>query len=281
MCKFFKRTLVCLFAVSFLATSSSLILDCMYAVRNLWQVNSVYTCTANVISVGDARDVNAVSTNHLIGRSDSDVRGLLIENQLLRLVPANISSFFQNLEAISLNNCDLEEIKREDIRGFSKLRQLHLNPNRITEIGNNLFEGNPGMKFITFTNNPIKHVAYNLFDDLTELVTLDILHGTCVSSNSNKNNILSFIFQISANCPPTFKMLLEKIQEENVQGTDLKQQIDDQVMEKIHPLSGLMNELNEKLKKAEVKIAHLEEENKSFIFLKELFGLRNVNPVEV
>lgn len=239
-------------------------------------------CTAKVIFVGDSRVITAVSTNHLSGRSNSDVRGLLIENQVLGLVPVNISGFFPNLEAISLNNCDLEEIKREDINGFSNLQQLHLKPNKITEIGNNLFEGNPGMKFISFTSNPIKNVAYNVFDDLNELVILDISLAKCISSdNSNRNDVLSVIFRISVNCPPTFKMLLEKIEENTVQGNDLKQQIDDQVSEKINPLTGLFDEMKEKLKRAELKVAHLEEENKSLSFLKELFGLKNLNLVEV
>jgi Leucine rich repeat len=269
--RFHKAIFVFAIALSSFLTTESLILDCTYSVRNLWRINSLYTCTARVVFVGDPRYVTEVSINHMAGRNHSNVVGLLIENQPMGFIPGNISNFFPNLEAMSINNCGLQELTSEAINGLSNLRQLHLNPNQITEIGNNLFEGNPRLRFITFSRNPIRHIAHNVFDHLTELETLDMLTATCINANNgNRNAVLTFLFRLSVSCPPTFDMIFERTESKLLQGVDITHIIDNQVSERINPLTWKVFEMDQKLTMIDQRVSQLEREWRSLIGLREL-----------
>lgn len=190
-------------------TADSLILNCNYSVRNLWRITSAYTCTGQVIFVGSPNSIDSVSANHMIGRNNDHVTGLLIENSPLLTVPSGIDDFFPNLEALNLNNCAIREISFENLDVFPHLRQLFLESNNIIEIGNYIFYNNPRLRFITFSRNPIRHVAFNIFEDLMELETLNFARTSCVNvNNGNRNAVLVFIhITLPQRCPPSFNML--------------------------------------------------------------------------
>jgi Leucine rich repeat len=272
--RFIKSIFAVVMTFSTFLSIDSLILECDYSVRSNWRIFNVYTCTGKVLLVGDPQVITEVSTNHLNSNNNNYVRSLLIENQSLRLIPKNISNFFPNLESLNINRCGIEKIEREDLSDFPNLLQLHLNPNRISEIGNNLFEGNSRLKFITFSGNPIKHVAQNVFDDLKELEYLDIEAGTCVSQiTRNRDQVLSFMFKLAVNCPPTFDMNFERIEAKLGQSNALKQVIDDQVSKEIDPIKNQTQEWWRNIKKGLVQ----SEKNSKFLdWLKEFFGLKEM-----
>lgn len=241
------------------STFDALILDCTYSMRNLWWIKNLYTCKARVVFVGDQRFVTQVSQNHLSGRGNSQVQGLLIENQPMTYVPGNIHYFFMNLEALNIYNCGVNYLRREDINNLPRLRQLYLYYNNIHELGNNLFEGNPSMKHMSFTSNPIKHIAHNVFDYLYSLETLDMASATCISvNNGNRNAVKAVLFRFAVSCPPTFEMIFERMEKRLLQGAELKRQVDEQVSERINPLTWSLNQTQEQLELVDKRVTELE-----------------------
>jgi Leucine rich repeat len=208
-----------------------------------------------VIEVGDIHRVTDVSRNHLAGRDNSDVKGLSITNQDIGFLPFNIHEFFPNLETIDATNA-FKEISREALIGFPKLRQLHLNTNKIQIIEPNLFEGNPNMIAISFVNNPVKHVAYNVFTNLTSLHSLRFDFATCHSQAAelNRANVELLMFRLLVNCPPTFAMTENKI----LSGIEFEKTIDEQIAERVNPLMWTIHEMNDKIKELEERLARLE-----------------------
>lgn len=251
----------------------SLTLQCIYSNKNYWRIDNLYTCTGTVVLDGDPRFITEVSQNHLEGSNNNNVLSVLIEKQLLGFIPGNISKFFPNLVSLAVNDCGVEEIERKDINQFFKLRQLHLNPNKISEIGNGLFEENKILKFITFSGNPVRHVAHNVFDDLNELEILDMEVTTCISqSNWGRDNISAFMFRLTVSCPPSFEMLFERVQRKLLKGNKLKQKIEDGVSERI---STLLNQTQVKLETTDERLKQLERKLRNLSWLKEIFGIKN------
>lgn len=254
----FRLTFLSFSLLLFLPFSNAIIIDCTYSVTTLWTVNNIYVCSARIVVIGDLQNVTDVSQNHLTGRSNEDVRGIVIQSQTLRFAPRNLEQFFPNLEAFDILRSQIEEITREDLVNFPNLRQLHLDGNNIQQIDQNLLEGNPLMAAISFSNNPIRHVDYKAFDALDELTTLAFQSTSCTNMayTFNRGGVLHLMFMLLVNCPPSFAMTEAKF----LNGVAFQRTIDEQVADRINPLQWDMFVMDQKLEDHEDRIAELENE---------------------
>lgn len=182
---------------TFLA-SKALRLNCNYSVTNAWKISSLYTCKAVVNYYGNSRAIDEVSSNHMSGKSNNDVKALVIDNQNIGFVPYNISRFFPNLESLRMHKTSISSVNRDSLRGLTKLRELYLYVNNIESISADMFIDNPYMAYITFDNNLVKHVAPKVFDYLYYLVTLYMRSNTCLNdrSDNNRANTIWIMFRI-------------------------------------------------------------------------------------
>jgi hypothetical protein len=246
----------------FALSSEALILDCTYSVRGFFNLPNLYTCTARVVFIGDPRHVTEVSTNHLPGRNNNDVLGISIQNQNLKFLPRNISNFFPNTQGFDVNYCGLEKIEKEDISGFKNLSTFYPADNNIRLIPNDMFEDNPLINFIAMGRNPIRHIAANVFDNLP-LTELYLNPLSCINAEAvNRSNVKDLIFKVAVSCPPTFEMNFERIQarlqlENNCD--QCERRIDEQISERINPLTWKMFEMDQSLQKLEERVFTLEE----------------------
>jgi Leucine rich repeat len=215
-------------------------------------------CAARVVVIGDLQNVTDVSQNHLTGRSNEDVQGIVIENQALRFAPRNLNQFFPNLEAFDIYRSQIEVITKEDLENFSNLTQLNLPGNRIQSLAGNLLEGNPLLSAISFSENPIQHVDYKVFDHLEDLNTLSFMSTSCTSMfhMNNRGGVLHLMFMLLVSCPPSFAMTESKI----LNGVGFQKTIDEQVADRMNPLTWNIFEMNQKLEDHDDRIAHLENE---------------------
>ena len=219
---------------------------------SLWRLPNLYTCNARVIFSGDPKFVEEVSTNHLAGRNNNDVNGILIQNLNLGFIPGNISNFFPNLHTINAVVCGITEIKREDIKSFRKLQQFDVDQNNIREIPNGFFEENLDLLFISFSNNPMRHIAHNVFDHLNSLERLHFGANFCINTyGQNRTAVLDLMFRVAVNCPPTFEMIFERTAAKILYGTELEKKIDEQVSERINPLVWSVMDIDQRVKELE------------------------------
>lgn len=234
--------------------SDCIILDCEYSVV-AWAIATEYTCTARVIFVGDAREVSDVTENHMEGRNNSDVKGLLIYNQNITFTPRNIHLFFPNVVAFSLFNNTIEEITPVALGGLHKLRYFNFLYNHLQVVESDLFDESPLLEWIDFGYNPIRHVAHNVFKHLNLLENLNFTLTTCISQSAVGSDDVELLkFQLIVACPATFEMTETKI----VNGIELHNQINRQINDAINPLTKMLLEIEENQKALEHRVDILE-----------------------
>lgn len=250
------------FALLFLPLNA-IVLNCVFAdVAVRFTLRNVYSCKAQLIFIGDPRIVTEVIGVH--SRSNEEVQSIEIVRQNVKVFPRNIEKFFTNLEAIYVHYSGLQEILRQDLRPFPKLRQVDLHLNDIKELNENLFEFNPLVEAVSVYSNPIRHVGHNIFDGLKSLHTIHIINAKCISerSDGNRSAVEEIMFKLSIDCPPTFEMIERKI----LSGNELATVLDDREAEiKIHVQSEMVKssmnlgeilrkEIKEKLDKRELEV---------------------------
>jgi hypothetical protein len=228
-------------------------------VRNLWQLSGVYTCNARIVFVGDSEYITEVSSNHLPGYDNSKVLGFYVTNQNVGFLPRNISNFFPNIEGLGLYEMGITELKRQDLEPFPKLKAIDLNGNKIEEVSENLFAGNPLVHSISFSRNPVRHVSPEVFNHLNDLYVLNFDVTTCISSYvESKSQVPGLILKLAANCPPTFDMTYKRIKAKLLEEFKLDMKPDLSISKRINELTNLLNQTNERLEKIEARLTKLE-----------------------
>lgn len=219
--------------------SDALILDCTYAVKDLWSAANIYACEAKVVVIGDEFNVTGASRNHLVGKNHSDVQGISIENQNVNFVPKYLWKIFPNFEVLSISSTNLNQIKLNDLVGLSNLKVLDLYNNKINKIEGDLFDDHPQIQHIRFEKNPLKHVGPDAFDNLKNLQSLDMYDAGCVSEYvvNNRAAVETLIDKMYANCPYTFEMFIVD--------KKFKKAIETEVQVKTEPMIRKMSEIEQ------------------------------------
>lgn len=179
-------------------------------------MKDVYNCDGQVMFFGHDREVVAISTNHLEGKNNNDVKHLQISNQpLLKVVPRNIYKFFPNLEGIAFYVTGITNVFSVDLQGLHSLRLFNVYANQITEIGNDLFKDNSLLETISFGNNPIRNVAPRVLDHLTSLTTVHLMSTSCIDVYFyyDRKAVEKLLLDLPLKCPPTFEMIETRILE--------------------------------------------------------------------
>lgn len=224
-----KNVLVICGLSSMLALCSGLMLACDYREKVHDDIGLLYTCEARVVRIGDVRYVFDISniSEHMNGFDNSNVEALEY-NETIGFMPRNVSSFFPNLQLIKANGIQSDSLTHEDLTGFARLRSLRFSNNNLREIGNDLFIDNPLITLVFFDNNKIRHVAHNVFDNLTQLITLNMFDNLCTGQfvYSDPDRIPDMLFRLLLECPPTFEMIEERIVNGSRFGLKVQSQID-------------------------------------------------------
>ncbi|CRK88861.1 CLUMA_CG002517, isoform A [Clunio marinus] len=194
-------------------------IQCSYSIREVWMFPYLYTCEGQTIMNGSYNDfapyfIEEVSQNHIGDKSDKSVKALLIENSKIKFLPKNIGQFFYNLESLSVIDCDILELNREDFVGLPNLLQIDFRGNKIDRLPWRVFEEVPKLQVIGLAWNPMKYIAHHVFDHLIDLETLDMF-GTdrCYNKKfkQNKSAIASELYEIFRQCPPTIEMMIVEL----------------------------------------------------------------------
>ena len=239
-------------------STKALIFDCnFHSDRDWWVVGCVYTCYTTVTLNQNIVKLEDVTGNHKIGKGNSDVEALHIENQKLISIPEAISKFFPNLSFIRIADSQLISISAEDFRSFPALRVFDVPGNVLTELDRDLFKFTPIIEYIYFGWNLIEHVEQGIFDQLGQLNFLSFINNPCINAGGNNRQlVLGLKEMLLSSCPPLASTTIMTTTVststdfcELVCVSELQKQIDDQQTE--------IRMQNEKISKQNKKISEV------------------------
>ena len=142
-----KSVLVFIFFAMIFDLSSSaanIEITCDKGVSSFLMNKNISTCFVEKIKPGVINRSNEISkcSVNQDGRECSSVIGFQANRELISYFPKKLSTFFPELWAISIVECGLKELHRADLKNFTKLRELHLDYNKIEYLEENLFKNN-------------------------------------------------------------------------------------------------------------------------------------------
>lgn len=145
----------------------------------------MYSCQSRRIIPSISESVVNVTGSHLEGRSNADVSGLIVDNQQdFNRIPRNIEAFFPNLTFLRWLSGDLTSIVSDDLKPFPALAALVLGHNKIFSLNGDLFQHTPKMIVISFSDNVIEHVGFDLLTNLSGLTHAYFANNICINQNA-------------------------------------------------------------------------------------------------
>ena len=105
--------------------------------------------------------------------SHKHIKAIYFKKCIMKKLPKGLSKMFPYLELLSVNNCGLEEISKEDLSGFKNLKNLVIKHNELKFLPENLFDENVEVAKITFKGNKLIHVGANILNPLVKLKSAD------------------------------------------------------------------------------------------------------------
>lgn len=159
---------------------------------------NIYKYNVNrVISWKFDKKVMRVAGEHADDRTNDDVKAISFFDIKIDRFPRGIEAFFPNLKALTINSCGLKHIRKADLKGMTKLKQLTLNGNDISVLPEDLFDESPQINTISFYGNKIKFIGPDIFDSIPNLkyanfkmnANIDVCyksHGNGISFDSLK-----------------------------------------------------------------------------------------------
>jgi Leucine rich repeat len=185
--KISKKILNCSFYLQFLVISvihcavRATILQCEISCDTEYQIIGTI-CRCKVQNFNSTERV-AITGVHTINNfhNISDIKLLLIDEQIMKFLPSNLHNFFPNLSALIIDSTQLTSIARIDLENFEHLQLLFIGNNKIDELNGDLFHGNPHVEWITYINNFTKRISADIFDALPNVHFVSFLRNSCVN----------------------------------------------------------------------------------------------------
>lgn len=123
----------------------------------------------------------------------SEINHLIIEHGIIKFLLDGISEIFSGLGKISIVNCGLLILKKQNLKQFGKkLVQADFSYNFLTFLDDrNLFNYNPNLKKIDFSGNFLQFIDVNLFNSFEGNLEINFSNNLCINSNETWRGIES------------------------------------------------------------------------------------------
>lgn len=107
-------------------------------------------------------------------------RALLIQHQVMKLVPLDLGMFFRDLMFLRIWSSALEHITKKDLEYFNLLEGIDLVANNLTFLQSDLFVFNTKLRHVDISNNPLHFIGEHFLDHLKNAITIDFMSCNCI-----------------------------------------------------------------------------------------------------
>lgn len=184
--------------------SSTKIIHCLYEVVHYDASGTMYRCeVSNVVNITSPETavIESVNGTHNFLKHDNDVKAFKANSKSITYFPRQLQKFFKNLKAITIWHGRIREICQLDIKMFPELVEFNLHENDIVALPRDLFDFNPKMKYISFSDNKIVYIEDGIFDKLPNVRFLYLNKNICIQMDGeNSNDVKEVIKKIKPLC---------------------------------------------------------------------------------
>lgn len=193
-----------LFTSSFVTSQKGIDFQCNFFTSSWIVIGTQYACSASATIKNGGENLTEVNGAHQVGRTNSDVRMLLVHDQVhLNSIPRNIETFFANLIGLEFFNGRILTISNEELRVFPNLQLFNMQTNLLTSLDGNIFTQNPRLQWIGLSENRLQRVGFGLLNGLNVLTTAFFLRNPCIDQQATTPPELSeLITVLPVLCPP-------------------------------------------------------------------------------
>jgi hypothetical protein len=122
----------------------------------------------------------------------------IYQSPLTRFIPMGITNYFRNLTVLVIAQTGLKSVTKSDLKPFKSLKGLYLDKNELDVLESDLFENNLKLQEINFSENLLKHIAFDILEPLKNLYRADFFSNPCIdfgAGNTREIQTLKRIFQ--------------------------------------------------------------------------------------
>ena len=149
-------------------------LECSYS----YNAYGYYTCmTMNLKLEKENALIESVKGQHLPGKEQINVEGLLFVRSNNEFLSSDIFEKFPNLKVLSMLFFSVENIVQGNFDGAQKLEYIYLNNNGIPKLNDNIFSGATKLIRIEMKMNGISSISKLSFAGLTTLEQINLDHN--------------------------------------------------------------------------------------------------------
>ncbi|CAO1424443.1 unnamed protein product [Diamesa tonsa] len=149
-------------------------LECSYS----YDAYGLYTCmTMNFQIKNENALIESVKGQHLPGKTQIDVNGLMIIFSKNKFLSSDIFEKFPNLKELSVWFYSVEKIVQGNFHGAQHLKRIIINNNKISELTDNIFSGASKLVSVSMNYNRINSISNKTFAGLTNLKTINLDHN--------------------------------------------------------------------------------------------------------
>lgn len=201
----------------FLKSINGIVLECDFKDETTnWGV--AYTCVAkNFHTSLDDRTVTEIKGQHLLSRTNDDVKKFYVFKQSCPYLPLNASSFFKNLDIYYIKQSNVQHVLEGDLDGFTTIRIFDVSYNPIEEINNGVFDGQTSIQIIAFYECHLKFISPYALDALTNLQEGHFDKNVCIDYRSESSLYLQ-PEEVKASIENLKKKLIESCQSDSYDG---------------------------------------------------------------
>lgn len=165
--------------------------------------NSIACVSSNLIIETKNKIISTADDQAACDFHHKNFKLLVFSDAIVNFIPKHINLFFPGLEGLTIENSQLKEIRKSNLKFFVKLKMLYLNNNKLQTLPGDLFEDNTELKHVNFNGNRLQYIGSDILSPLNKLEVAYFDDNPCIRESVRRHNIASLVEKFVKQCRMT------------------------------------------------------------------------------